>query len=146
MKYNIQSILDSIEHDNKQAILDGGYESTADYILTEYNNADPNSAWVDYFDEEPTADEIEDFKAYVRDNYSSLPHREYYLLYIVQNRKSAYTTDDIEQGGWCNINPDDFSIQDEEDAERIRQELQRYCDEKGYIYYHIGIEKCEGIN
>lgn len=63
--------------DNKQFILDGGYESVADYII---NEADNGIGYNEYFDDseldesgEPTEEQIDELKEYLNDNYNYLP-------------------------------------------------------------------------
>ena len=77
MKKSIDTYVQSIASDNKQFILEGGYESVADYIIS---NADNGTAYNEYFDDseldesgEPTQEQIDELKEYLNDNYNYLP-------------------------------------------------------------------------
>ena len=78
MKKSIDNYVQSIASDNKQFILEGGYESVADYIIS---NADNGTGYNEYFDDsetddnmgEPTQEQIDELKEYLNDNYNYLP-------------------------------------------------------------------------
>ena len=77
MKKSIDNYVQSIASDNKQFILEGGYVSVADYIIS---NADNGTAYNEYFDDseldeygEPTQEQIDELKEYLNDNYNYLP-------------------------------------------------------------------------
>ena len=77
MRNSIDTYVKSIASDNKQFILEGGYESVADYII---RNADNGTAYNEYFDDseldesgEPTQEKIDELKEYLNDNYNYLP-------------------------------------------------------------------------
>ena len=74
---SIDTYVKSIASDNKQFILEGGYESVADYIIS---NADNCLGYNEYFDDseldesgEPTQEQIDELKEYLNDNYNYLP-------------------------------------------------------------------------
>ena len=78
MRKSIDTYVKSIASDNKQFILEGGYESVADYIIS---NADNGTGYNEYFDDsetednmgEPTQEQIDELKEYLNDNYNYLP-------------------------------------------------------------------------
>lgn len=78
MRKTIDTYVQSIASDNKQFILEGGYESVADYIIS---NADNGTGYNEYFDDsetednmgEPTQEQIDELKEYLNDNYNYLP-------------------------------------------------------------------------
>lgn len=78
MKKSIDTYVQSIASDNKQFILEGRYESVADYIIS---NADNGTGYNEYFDDsetddnmgEPTQEQIDELKEYLNDNYNYLP-------------------------------------------------------------------------
>lgn len=78
MKKSIDTYVQDITHDNAQYIKDGGYESIADYIIS---NAENSTGWTEYFDDteleepacEPTSEQIEELKDYLNENYNHLP-------------------------------------------------------------------------
>ncbi len=77
MRKSIDTYVQSIASDNKQYILEGGYESVADYIIS---NADNGTGYNEYFDDseldesgEPTEEQIDELKEYLNDNYNYLP-------------------------------------------------------------------------
>lgn len=78
MRKSIDTYVQSIASDNKQFILEGGYESVADYIVS---NADNGTGYNEYFDDsetednmgEPTQEQIDELKEYLNDNYNYLP-------------------------------------------------------------------------
>lgn len=75
---SIDTYVKSIASDNKQFILEGGYVSVADYIIS---NADNGTGYNEYFDDsetddnmgEPTQEQIDELKEYLNDNYNYLP-------------------------------------------------------------------------
>lgn len=77
MRKSIDTYVQSIVNDNKEFIIEGGYESVADYIIS---NADNGNAYNEYFDDseldesgEPTEEQIDELKEYLNDNYNYLP-------------------------------------------------------------------------
>lgn len=78
MRKSIDTYVQSIASDNKQFILEGGYESVADYIIS---NADNGTGYNEYFDDsetednmgEPTQEQIDELKEYLNYNYNYLP-------------------------------------------------------------------------
>lgn len=75
MKKSIDTYIQSIAHDNEQYIIDGGYDSLADYIIS---NAENGSGYYEFFDSdeldenngEPTEEQIDELKDYLNDNYN----------------------------------------------------------------------------
>ena len=75
---SIDTYVKSIASDNKQFIIEGGYVSVADYIIS---NADNGTGYNEYFDDsetddnmgEPTQEQIDELKEYLNDNYNYLP-------------------------------------------------------------------------
>ena len=77
MRKSIDTYVKSIASDNKQFILEGGYESVADYIII---NAENGTGYNEYFDDseldesgEATEEQIDELKEYLNDNYNYLP-------------------------------------------------------------------------
>ena len=77
MKKSINTYVQSIASDNKQSILEGGYESVADYIISDAENG---IGYNEYFDDseldesgEPTQEQIDELKNYLNDNYDYIP-------------------------------------------------------------------------
>lgn len=77
MRNSIDTYVQSIASDNKQFILEGGYESVADYIIS---NAENCTGYNEYFDDsefdesgEPTQEQIDELKNYLNDNYDYMP-------------------------------------------------------------------------
>lgn len=77
MRKSIDTYVQSIASDNKQYILEGGYKSIADYIIS---NAENGIGYNEYFDdseldesEEPTEEQINELKNYLNDNYNYIP-------------------------------------------------------------------------
>lgn len=77
MRKSIDTYVKSIESDNKQSILEGGYESVADYIISDAENG---IGYNEYFDDseldesgEPTQEQIDELKNYLNDNYDYMP-------------------------------------------------------------------------
>ena len=77
MRKSIDTYVQSIASGDKQFILDGGYESIADYIIS---GADNGTGYYEYFDDseldesgEPTEEQIDELKEYLNDNYNYLP-------------------------------------------------------------------------
>ena len=77
MKKSIDTYVQSIASDNKQFILEGGYESVADYIIS---NAENGIGYNEYFDDseldesgEPTQEQIDELKNYLNDSYDYMP-------------------------------------------------------------------------
>lgn len=76
MRNSIDTYVQSIVHDNKQFILEGGYNSVADYIIS---NAENGAGYYEYFDDseldgnEPSTEQIDELKNYLNDNYNYLP-------------------------------------------------------------------------
>ena len=78
MRKSIDTYVLSIAHDNAQYIKEGGYESVADYIIS---NAENGTGWTEFFDDselgepvcEPTDEQIEELKEYLNDNFNFIP-------------------------------------------------------------------------
>lgn len=77
MRKSIDTYVKSIASENKQSILEGGYESVADYIIS---NAENGIGYNEYFDDseldesgEPTQEQIDELKNYLNDNYDYMP-------------------------------------------------------------------------
>lgn len=77
MRKSIDTYVKSIASDNKQSILEGGYESVADYIISDAENG---IGYNEYFDNseldesgEPTQEQIDELKNYLNDNYDYMP-------------------------------------------------------------------------
>lgn len=76
MKKSIDIYVQSIVRDNKQFILEGGYNSVADYIIS---NAENGAGFYEYFDDseldgdEASVEQIDELKNYLNDNYDYLP-------------------------------------------------------------------------
>ena len=77
MRKSIDTYVKSIASDNKQFILEGGYGSVADYIIS---NAENGTGYNEYFDDsefdesgEPTQEQIDELKNYLNDNYDYMP-------------------------------------------------------------------------
>lgn len=77
MRKSIDTYIKSIASDNKKFILEGGYESVADYIIS---NAENDTGYNEYFDDsefdesgEPTQEQIYQLKNYLNDNYDYMP-------------------------------------------------------------------------
>ena len=77
MRNSIDTYVQSIASDDKQFIIEGGYESIADYIIS---GADNGTGYYEYFDDseldesgEPTEEQIDELKEYLNDNYNYLP-------------------------------------------------------------------------
>ena len=77
MRNSIDTYVQSIASDNKQFIIEGGYESVADYII---RNTENGNGYNEYFDDsefdesgEPTQEQIDELKNYLNDNYDYIP-------------------------------------------------------------------------
>ena len=77
MRKSIDTYVQSIVRDNKQFIIEGGYESVADYIIS---GAENGTGYYEYFDNseldesgEPTQDQIDELKNFLSDNYNYIP-------------------------------------------------------------------------
>ena len=77
MRNSIDTYIQSIASDNKQFIIEGGYESVADYIIS---NAENGNGYNEYFDDseldesgEPTLEQIDELESYLEENYNYLP-------------------------------------------------------------------------
>lgn len=77
MRKSIDTYVQSIVRDDKQFIIEGGYESIADYIIS---GADNGTGYYEYFDDseldesgEPTEEQINELKNYLNNNYNYLP-------------------------------------------------------------------------
>lgn len=77
MRNSIDTYVQSIARGDKQFILEGGYESIADYIIS---GAENGTGYYEYFDDseldesgEPTEEQIDELKEYLNDNYNYLP-------------------------------------------------------------------------
>ena len=77
MKKSIDTYVQAIASDNKQFIIEGGYESVADYIIS---NAENGIGYYEFFDDseldeskEPTQEQIDELKNFLCDNYNYIP-------------------------------------------------------------------------
>lgn len=77
MRKSIDTYVQSIVREDKQFIIEGGYESIADYIIS---GADNGTGYYEYFDDseldesgEPTEEQINELKNYLNNNYNYLP-------------------------------------------------------------------------
>lgn len=77
MRKSIDTYVPSIVRDNKQFIIEGGYESVADYIIS---GAENGTGYYEYFDNseldesgEPTQEQIDELKNFLSDNYNYIP-------------------------------------------------------------------------
>lgn len=77
MRKSIDTYVRSIASDNKEFIIEGGYESVADYIIS---NAENGTGYNEYFDDseldesgEPTEKQIDELKNYLNGNYNYIP-------------------------------------------------------------------------
>lgn len=76
MKKSIDTYIQSIAYDNKQHIVEGRYDSIADYIIS---GAENGIGYHEYFDDselngdEPSTEQIDELKNYLNDNYNYLP-------------------------------------------------------------------------
>lgn len=77
MRKSIDTYVQSIVNDNKEFIIEGGFSSVADYIIS---NADNGTSYNEYFDDseldesgEPTEEQIDELKSYLNDNYNYIP-------------------------------------------------------------------------
>ena len=77
MRKSIDTYVQSIVRDNKRFIIEGGYESVADYIIS---GAENGTGYYEYFDNseldesgEPTQDQIDELKNFLSDNYNYIP-------------------------------------------------------------------------
>lgn len=77
MRKSIDTYVQSIVRNDKQFIIEGGYESIADYIIS---GADNGTGYYEYFDDseldesgEPTEEQINELKNYLNNNYNYLP-------------------------------------------------------------------------
>lgn len=77
MRKSIDTYVKSIASDNKKFIIEGGYKSVADYIISDAENG---IGYNEYFDDseldesgEPTQEKIDELKNYLNDNYDYMP-------------------------------------------------------------------------
>ena len=77
MRKSIDTYVQSIARENKQFIIEGGYESIADYIIS---GAEYGTGYYEYFDDseldesgEPTEEQIDELKNYLNGNYNYIP-------------------------------------------------------------------------
>ena len=77
MRKSIDTYVQSIVRDNKRIIIEGGYESVADYIIS---GAENGTGYYEYFDNyeldesgEPTQEQIDELKNFLSDNYNYIP-------------------------------------------------------------------------
>ena len=77
MRKSIDTYVQSIVRDNKRFIIEGGYESVADYIIS---GAENGAGYYEYFDDseldesgEPTQEHIDELKNFLIDNYNYIP-------------------------------------------------------------------------
>jgi hypothetical protein len=61
---------------------------------------------------------------------------EYYIMMVgwsnADDMKYVLTEEDVENGGWTDIDGENFVIDTPEEAESIKTHLENYCLEKGY--------------
>ena len=77
MRKSIDTYVQSIVRDNKRFIIEGGYESVADYIIS---GAENGTGYYEYFDDfelgesgEPTQGQIDELKNFLSDNFNYIP-------------------------------------------------------------------------
>ena len=77
MRKSIDTYVQSIVRDNKRFIIEGGYESVADHIIS---GAENGTGYYEYFDNseldesgEPTQEQIDELKNFLSDNYNYIP-------------------------------------------------------------------------
>ena len=77
MRKSIDTYVQSIVRYNKRFIIEGGYESVADYIIS---GAENGTGYYEYFDDseldesgEPTQEQIDELKNFLSDNYNYIP-------------------------------------------------------------------------
>ena len=77
MRKSIDTYVQSIVRGNKRFIIEGGYESVADYIIS---GAENGTGYYEYFDDseldesgEPTQEHIDELKNFLSDNYNYIP-------------------------------------------------------------------------
>lgn len=77
MRKSIDTYVQSIVRDNKRFIIEGGYESVADYIIS---GAENGTGYYEYFDNseldesgEPTQGQIDELKNFLSDNFNYIP-------------------------------------------------------------------------
>lgn len=78
MKKSIDSYVQAIAHDYKDVINENEYDSISEYIITEAEDA---FGYNEFFDDnevednggEPTSEQIEELKDYLKKNYNYLP-------------------------------------------------------------------------
>ena len=77
MRKSIDTYVQSIVRDNKRFIIEGEYESVADYIIS---GAENGTGYYEYFDNseldesgEPTQEQIDELKNFLSDNYNYIP-------------------------------------------------------------------------
>lgn len=77
MRKSIDTYVQSIVRDNKRFIIEGGYESVADYIIS---GAENGTGYYEYFDDseldesgEPTQEQIDELKNFLSNNYNYIP-------------------------------------------------------------------------
>lgn len=77
MRNSIDTYVQSIASDNKDFIIEGEYESIADYIIS---NAENDTGYYEYFDDseldetgEPSEKLIDELKDYLENKYNYLP-------------------------------------------------------------------------
>lgn len=76
MRHSIDTYIQGIINDNKSYILDGGYTSVADYLISEAENG---LGWIEFFDDEeldggePSEEQIDNLRGFLSRNYDYLP-------------------------------------------------------------------------
>ena len=77
MRKSIDTYVQSIVRDNKRFIIEGEYESVADYIIS---GAENGTGYYEYFDNseldesgEPTQEQIDELKNFLSDNFNYIP-------------------------------------------------------------------------
>ncbi len=74
MRKSIDTYIQSVAHDNEQYIIDGGYDSVAEYIIA---TAENGNGFTEFFDPneleanggEPTGEQIDELKDYLNEHY-----------------------------------------------------------------------------
>lgn len=82
MRKDITTYIIDIARDNAQFIVEGGYESIADYIINELIGNDNVIEFFDYNEIkdnegcEPTSDQVAELEFYLHDDFNYLPDNE----------------------------------------------------------------------
>lgn len=82
MRKDIRTYILGIAEDNSQHIINGGYESIADYIINESIGNDNVIEFFDYNEIkdnegcESTSDQVAELEFYLHDNFNYLPNKD----------------------------------------------------------------------